>query len=382
MPSVSPDDQIDQKQNTLYKLALIEEIKNLMKTLPALSKPFTLLFLPWLVSIHCSPEKTDQSALKEKSMITAVPVEVAVVERKNLSMTKTYSGTLEGEDQANIVAKISERITGITVKIGESVSAGQVIINLDKSGTASQYYQAEANYKNAEKNLQRMKSLYAEGAISQQSLDGGQTAYDVAKANFDAARSAVELATPISGEVTAINASVGDLTVPGSVLITIARISRLKMIFNINETDVTSISLNQKVHVYSDAKPDERVEGRIIQLSQSADIRSRTFEIKALFPNTRDKWFKPGMFCKVEIQLAPRENVLTIPNPAIQSDGLTYRVYVIQHNQAFQRSIQVGVTDRQITEIIQGLSEGDTVATLGVNSLQDSSLVNIVNSSN
>jgi membrane fusion protein (multidrug efflux system) len=353
-----------------------------MKTLPVLSKSFTLVFLPWLVSIYCSSDNTDRSAVKEKSMITAVPIETAVVERKNLSMTRTYSGTLEGEDQANIVAKISERITGITVKIGESVSAGQVIINLDKSGTTSQYYQAEANYKNAEKNLQRMKSLYAEGAISQQSLDGSQTAYDVAKANFDAARSAVELATPISGEVTAINVSIGDLTVPGSVLVTIARISRMKVIFNINETDVTSVAIGQMVQVYSEARPDEKVEGRVIQLSQSADIRSRTFEIKALFSNTQDKWFKPGMFCKVDMQLAPRENVLTIPNPAIQSDGLSYRVYVIQRKQAFQRSVQVGVTDRQITEIIQGLSEGDTVATLGVNSLHDSSLVKIVNPSN
>ena len=353
-----------------------------MKTFSALSKSFILIFLSWLVSLHCSPDKTQQSALKETSMIAAVPVEAAVVERKNLSVTKTYSGTLEGEDQANIVAKISERITGITVQIGEMVSAGQVIINLDKSGTSSQYFQAEANYKNAEKNLLRMKSLYSEGAISQQSLDGGQTAYDVAKANFDAARSAVELATPISGEVTAINASVGDLTVPGSVLVTIARISRLKMTFNINETDVTSIFIGQKVQVYSEAKPDVKVEGRVIQLSQSADIRSRTFEIKALFPNSRERWFKPGMFCKVDIQLAPRENVLTIPNPAIQTDGLTYRVYIIKHNQSFQRTVQVGVRDHQITEIIQGLSDGDTVATLGVNNLQDSSRVNIVNPSN
>jgi RND family efflux transporter MFP subunit len=358
------------------------EIGNLMKTLPVLSKSFTLIFLTWLVSVHCNPEKNEQSDIKEKSMITAVPIEVAIAERKNLSVTRTYSGTLEGEDQANIVAKISERITGITFKIGESVSAGQVIINLDKSGTTSQYYQAEANYKNAEKNLQRMKSLYTEGAISQQNLDGGQTAYDVAKANFEAARSAVELVSPISGEVTAINVSVGDLTVPGSVLVTIARISRLKVTFNMNETDVTSISIGQKVQVYSEARQDEKVEGRVIQLSQSADIRSRTFEIKALFPNTRDKWFKPGMFCKVDIQLAPRENVLTIPNPAIQTDGLTYRVFVIQHDQSFQRIVQVGITDRQITEIINGLSVGDTVATLGVNNLQDSSRVNIVNPSN
>ena len=117
-----------------------------------------------------------------------VPVEVARAERKTLAVTNSYSGTLEGEEQANIVAKVSERITAIHVRVGQAVRAGEVMISLDKSGASSQYYQAEANFKNAEKTLARMKSLYAEGAISLQTLDGVQTAFDVAEANFASAR--------------------------------------------------------------------------------------------------------------------------------------------------------------------------------------------------
>lgn len=307
-----------------------------------------------------------------------VPVEVAVTERKNMSVAKTYSGTLEGEEQANIVAKISERVTRINARVGQGVPSGQVMISLDKSGASSQYYQAEANFKNAEKTLDRMKSLYGEGAISLQSLDAVQTAFDVSRANFEAARNTVELTTPIPGVVTAVNVNNGDLAVPGSVLATVAKISRMKVIFNVSENDVPNLALGQKVQVYSETKPDAIVNGQIAQLSKSADVRSRSFEVKAMFSNTSDRWFKPGMYCRVTVQLAPRPGALVIPNAAIQSDGVTNNVFIVHDGRAFKRVVQLGVTNGKDSEILQGLSELDTVATVGVTTVKDSGFVSVV----
>ena len=354
-----------------------------MNSLHCSGKQILAVLLAMIALLICAcGSKSDGQAGQnggDNNSFSAIAVEVAGVERKNLAVTKTYSGSLEGEEQANIVSKLSERVTGITAHAGAGVHKGQVLIRLDKSGTTSQYYQAEANFNNSDKTLQRMKSLYAEGAISLQALDGAQTAYDVAKANFDAARSAVELSTPITGEVTAVNVNLGDLAVPGAVLATIARINRMKVVFNINETDVSGIAIAQKVLVYSEARPELKVQGSIVQLSKSADVRSRSFEIKALYPNTTDHWFKPGMFCKVDIQFSPRENTLVIPAAAVQSDGLSNRVFLIRQGRALHQTVQVGVTDGESIEILQGLSEGDSVATVGSNNLRDSSFVHIVN---
>ena len=311
-----------------------------------------------------------------------IPVEVAPVVRQNLSVAKTYSGTLEGEEQANIVAKLSERVTGIKVHVGEAVNAGAVILMLDKSGVTSQYYQAEAGYKNAAKTLERMKSLYSEGAISLQALDGTQTQFDVAKANFDAARSAVELTTPISGVVTAINVSIGDLAVPGAILATVARVGRLKMTININETDVVNLAVGQQVQIFTESKPDAVAEGRISQLSKSADVKSRTFEIKVTFPNTKDRWFKPGMYCKARVQVSPRMKTLVVPIAAIQSDGVTSRVFIAQNGRSYQRAVQIGISDENISEILSGLTERDTVITTGSTTVRDSGYVSIANRSN
>jgi membrane fusion protein (multidrug efflux system) len=339
------------------------------------------VFYPFLAGAvaGCNPGKKNESRDDNSNPDShIVPVEISVAGKANLSITRTYSGTLEGEEQANIVAKISERVTGIHVHVGGTVQAGQVTISLDKSGASSQYYQAEASYNNAEKTLQRMKSLYDEGAISLQTLDGAQTAYEVAKANFGAAKSSVELATPIPGVVTALNVSLGDLAAPGAILATIARNARMKVIFNMNEADVVYLVLGGKVRVYSETKPEADVEGRIVQISRSADVRSRSFEIKALFNNTPDRWFKPGMFCKVDVRITPTGQAIVIPNAAILTDGTTSNVYVIRAGRSFRTGIQTGVTDGQNTEVLSGLSQGDTVATVGVNNLRDSSLVNIV----
>ncbi|HQT90446.1 MAG TPA: efflux RND transporter periplasmic adaptor subunit [Candidatus Kryptobacter bacterium] len=308
-----------------------------------------------------------------------VPVEIAVVHRQNLSVTKQFSGTLEGEEQANVVAKISERITAINVHVGDPVKAGQVLVALDRSGATSQYYQAQAGFNNAQKTYERMKALYNEGAISQQTLDGAQTAYDVAKANFNAARSSVELTTPIPGVVTAVNVSVGDLTMPGSVLITVAKIGKMKVDFDVNETDLGSLSVGHKVEVYSEARPDVRITGEIVQLSKSADIRSRTFQMKALFDNTPDNWFRPGMFCRVNVPIASPAKTLVVPAAAIQSDGVTSRVFIVRNGRSFQRAVTTGLTDGKMFEILDGLEERDTVITTGATSARDSGYVSIAN---
>lgn len=323
-----------------------------------------------IVSGCGSGKKEDATASRT---VGAIPVQTSPAVRANLAVTKVFSASLEGEEQANVVAKISERITEINAHVGENVAAGKVVIGLEKSGASSQYFQAEAGYKNAEKTLQRMKSLYAEGAISLQQLDGTQTAYDVSKANFDAARSTVELTTPIAGVMTALNVSIGDLTMPGAVLATIANVNRMKAVFSINEADASDIRIGQKVFVYTESKSDTRAEGKVVQVSRSADVRSRTFEIKVLLSNSKDGWFKPGMYCKVAVQLTPRANVITAPNSSIVSDGVNSYIYIVREKRALRRAIATGVTDGDRTEIASGIAEGDLIVTVGATNVKDSS---------
>jgi RND family efflux transporter MFP subunit len=340
----------------------------------------TFVALPIFLALFygCGTGEHDPGVGKSAARRDSIPIQVAVAQLKDLQATKTYSGTLEGEEQANIVAKISERITEIRFHVGDFVKSGETALSLDKSGPSSQYYQADANFANADKNLNRMKALLQEGAISQQSLDAAQTAYDIAKANFEAAKSSVELTSPIAGVVTAVNVNVGDLATPGAVLITVANVNRMKVIFNVGEGDSPRLFLGQHVRVYTEFKPDRAVDGRIVQLAKSADIRSRSFEVKALFANTPDRWFNPGMFCKAEVRFMAHKGSLVVPDAAIMSQGGEKTVFQIRGGMAFLRAVRSGESDGTMTEILEGLSSGDSVATVGLNDLKDSSRVVIV----
>jgi membrane fusion protein (multidrug efflux system) len=329
----------------------------------------------FVLFMGCRSEKTDPARGGSGDAKITVPVEVAAVQQGILAVGRTYSATLEGEEQATIVPKIAERIARVHVRVGMSVHANQLILTLDKAGASSQFFQAAASFRNAEKTLERMKSLYAEGAISLQTLDGTQTAYDVARANYVASRSVVELTTPIAGVVTAVNANVGDLAAPGAVLATVAKINRVKAIFNLNESDVTSLVIGQKVNITSEGRPDLSVVGSIVQISRSADVRSRSFEVKAMFTNTPDRWFRPGMFAKVHLQVSSNDAMLMVPNAAIQTDGITSRVFVVEAGRAYRRAVQAGMSDGERTAILHGVLPADSVVTLGISNVRDSSYV-------
>ncbi len=328
-----------------------------------------------LLVASCAKKEEAEPAAKKKTDLDTIPVQVAKVELKEIVLTKSFSGTLEGEEQANIVAKLPERIVAVKVKVGEIVKAGQLIIALDKAGATSQYYQAEAAFLNAKKDLDRMEALYKEGAISQQLLDGTRTGFSIAKANFDAVKSSVELTSPISGIVTAVNANIGDLAAVGMPLVTVANINSMKIILNVGEVDLAHFSIGQPIKVYSEIKPGIIMNGKISQSAKSAEIESRTFEVKGIFPNTSDRWFKPGMFCTADVELKSQKGSMVIPTRAITITEKGSGVFTIENNKAYFKLITQGLSNDTFTEVIDGLKEGETIVTVGMNNLKEGILV-------
>ncbi len=341
---------------------------------------FYVSIIVTLIAIQACGEKAKDTNTTDKTKyIDTISVEAQSIETKELTLIKTFSGTLEGEEQANIIAKIPERIMKIRVKVGDFVKAGSIMFELEKGGASSQFYQAQAGFLNAQKNFERMQNLLKEGAVSQQAFDGVQTQYEVAKANFDAARSTVEITSPLSGVVTAINVNIGDLANPQMPMATVANIGRMKAKFNVGESDVPSFYVGQSTQIYSEMKPDVVQSGKIFQLSKSADIQSRTFEMQAMFSNTQDRWFKPGMFCRVTVNMKTRKDVLSIPLAAIVKENNSEGVYLINDNKAYFKTITIGMSDDKYVEVTSGLKSGDKIVTLGMNNLKDGTVVIVSN---
>lgn len=320
----------------------------------------------------CGPKAKEENKPETKVLKNdSVSVITSKVESRELKLTKIYTGSLEGEKQANIVSQLAERIVDIPVKVGDYVKAGQVIVRLDKSGLTSQYYQAQSNFQNAQKNLDRTKALFESGAIAQQSLDGVQTAFDIAKANFNAARSAVEITSPISGVVTNVKLNIGDFTAPGTPIVTVATISELKIIMSIGEADMPYVSVGKNVKIYSELNPSITVNGKINEIAKSADLSTRTFQVKASFGNAKNTWFKPGMFAKAELDLSTQKDVPVIPREAVIYSDQGPKVYVIADGKAMSRNVKLGLQNDKFIEVTDGLKPEEVVATVGINNLKD-----------
>jgi RND family efflux transporter MFP subunit len=151
----------------------------------------------------------------------------------------------------------------------------------------------------------------------------------------------------------------------------------MKVLFDAGEEDVANFAIGQSAEIYSELKPALIQKGKISQISKSADIQSRSFELRAIFKNTSDRWFKPGMFCRVNVELVNKTNVLSVPNAAVTVRENTKSVYVIKDGKAFMRIVMTGITDGRQTEILSGISQGEIVVTLGANNLKDGSVVHI-----
>lgn len=321
--------------------------------------------------VGCGAKKNENKTEQPKTVkVDSVAVVTVPVESKKLSITKVFTGSLEGEQQANLVSRVSERIMEIPVNVGSYVKAGQVLVFLDKKGMTSQYFQAQSNLKNSEKNLERMKTLFQSGAISQQALDGAQTAYDVAAANFDAAKSTVEITTPISGVVTSIKNNTGDFTSPGTPIVTVAKISELKIIMSIGEADLPYITLGKNVKIYSELNPSIIANGKISEISRSADIQTRTFQVKADFQNKNNS-FMPGMFAKAELELTSQAPITVIPRQAVIYSEEGTKVFIVNDGKAYSKKIRTGLQNDNEIEVLDGLKAGESVVKVGTNNLQD-----------
>ncbi len=330
---------------------------------------FVLLVL--VVAICSCGNKQD--AVEKKR--PAVAVKVAVVSLSDEEIVKTYTGTLEGEKQAVIYAKIAEAVKAVHVREGQHVKADQVLISLDKSGPSSRYQEALSLYRNAEKNYKKMEYLYGEGAVSESKFDAAKTQYEVTKAGFEAASQLVEVQSPIDGVVTSLKVSKGDFLGPGQELATVATVVRLRVKFGVNAADIGSMTLGTMVTV-SSADATRTAKGTVLSVARSADPVTRTFQVEVVLDNS-EGMFRPGVFIRINIPLEQLTGVVVVPRQAVIARRGEEVVFVVSNGVAQEREVTTGADLGGRIVITYGLIAGDTLVTLGQDYLQDGVEVNI-----
>ena len=331
-----------------------------------------------LPSCGSAAKKTEGAAQVEAAK--AVLVKVATVESQDVAQTIDFTTTLLPFKKSFITPQMSLRIDAINVNVGDHVRKGQLVAKLDKN----QYNQSSVQLKNAEQNLQRMKSVYEAGGVSKSQIDELETSVSVLRETVANLERNIELRSPFDGVITGRYNEPGDLfTMAGNAdggvgVLQVMQINKLKAVVAISEQYYPQVYKGMKVEVTADVFPDQVFEGTVNIVYPSINASTHTFNVEVIVPNAKEI-LRPGMFARTEFNMGSRKGVV-VPDVAIQKQmGVNDRyVYVVKDGAAERRVVTIGRQVGDKVEILSGVSEGESVAITSLSKIRNGSLVEVV----
>jgi multidrug efflux pump subunit AcrA (membrane-fusion protein) len=176
---------------------------------------------------------------------------------------------------------------------------------------------------------------------------------------------ALELKAPIDGVIIERTATAGELVDKGKAIYTISDPSQLWAIAEVNERDIAAVKLGQDAAFTTLAYPDEKFHGKVVLIGNQVEAGSRTVEARIAVGNA-DGRLKPGMFADVEIVTTMLDNVLLIPDRALETEGENQIVFVALDGNRFEkRVVKLGLEQSGRVQILDGVKVGENVVTDG-----------------
>jgi multidrug efflux pump subunit AcrA (membrane-fusion protein) len=378
-----------------------------------------------LTGSGCSKPDTAQATSRD----TPKAVQVEAVREDSVRRAVDVVGTLVAVDQVTISSEADGKVSRILADLGDRVTAGQLLIQLDNerqrytyeqqqavlARTLAQYgasdpqhlpdiertpdvQKANAEMVQATQAFDRATELFKRTLISQQALDDAQAALQSKRASYDAAlqnaknlRASIQaseatmklagrqlrdtdIRAPFDGFVEKRLVNLGELVKAQMPVMAIVRLDPLKVIAEIPEKMAPWIKAGQPVTLQVDAYRDKSFEGKVSRISPGVNAATRAFPFEALVPNT-GTMLKPGTFARVHIESGKVDAVLTLPYSALQYRYGVNRAFVVTGDRLAMRELAVGERLGDRIEIVNGVKAGERVATTDVDTLVDSAPV-------
>ncbi len=296
-------------------------------------------------------------------------------------------GSLRSRQGVVLRPEVSGRVTRLNFRDGERVRRGQLLVQLDDQLPQAQVKQSEAELSIARANHKRNQELLAQNFISQRTVDESAANLDVALAKLALAQATaarLKIVAPFDGIAGIRAVNVGDYLKDGTDMVNVEDIDVVYVDYRLPERFQTQVSKGQKAVVEIDALPGRKFDALIQAVDPLIDANGRSIAVRATIDN-RQQVLRPGMFARVTTVFGERERAKVIPEEAIVPQG--GRQFVIKvvngaekDNQVSKRvEVKVGIRRPGRVEILDGLSEGDTVVTAGHQRLQkDGTVIKVI----
>jgi HlyD family secretion protein len=320
-----------------------------------------------------------------------------VCEIGDISVLLTEVGEIQPETMVMVKSKISGKIQSLYVKEGQTVHKGYLLAEVEPdmaqartvASLKSGYGRARVNMDRARQDHERDIELHDAGHISNEELRLSKDDYDIARIEYRSALEQMRLAeedgvsmdleaeellsilSPASGSVIRIDVEEGEIVTSGAVsytsgttLMIIADLSKMQIRAGVNEVDVGKIRFGQDVVIDVDAYPNVKYDGLITHIAPAARDEQgvKVFDVEIDIIDS-DERLRPGMTANIEIQGDHREGILTVPVEAVFKKAGRYVAYVLDgsEDEPVEREVVTGISNISTVEIMEGLSEGETV---------------------
>jgi len=344
-----------------------------------------------------------------------ISVVVKTAAEGDVNSTQEITGTLAPAQAVNIFSKLSGQVKSVLADVGDTVQAGELLLQIDTKELNAQLRQAEAavrvvrdqadqariamesariNLDLAQKTYDRIKILADTGAVSQSQFDDAQNKLDLARKQYESAQKQYAIATgsameqaqaavntvqvqisnseitsPITGVVTNRNINPGEVAAPGVPLLTLADTANLRLQGTVSEALVPLLSVGQEIKIAVDVLPGRVFKGEIARIGPVAATTGQYFPIDIKIKNPGE--LKAGMTARVDLQVNMMRGIV-VPLSAVKTDnGHNYVFVVKQDGTVKKRLVTLGPKNESRVIVVSGLKKGERVAVSNVRMLQD-----------
>lgn len=293
-----------------------------------------------------------------------LPFTTATVTAEKVVQEQIFDASIDAVHQATVSAQTSGRITEINFDVDDYVQKGDVLIRFRAREQAAALSGAEARYREASSNFERIKDLQKQNLVSKAEYDRAEAAVKSARAALDQAQEQAEhtiVRAPYSGIVVKRHVEVGELANPGQPLMTGLSLERLRAVVNLPESYIQQVRALSHARIIFHDQDGTSVEGSKLTISPYADPVTHTFRVRVDIPAGQHGVY-PGQFAKIAFATG-EETLLLVPEQAVVHRSEVTGVYVVSaEGRVTLRQIRLGRRYGERFEVLAGLAAGDKVA--------------------
>jgi len=347
---------------------------------------FILLAMIALIVVFIGSIKKE-SAIIAANKAAAVQQEKPPINAVTLALSPTtikdrinLPGSIEPWTRLQLMSKLGGTITDVLVQEGDRVKKGDVLAHIESRDYEIAPTRAQAAYKLAKSEYDRDKSIYDKGVIPTSTLDANKTNMQTAKADYENAKllySRTTVTSPMDGIIRRMDAKIGLQLSVGDPIAEILEIDRLKGVIGIPESDVLAVRKLDEVEISIQALNNKKISAKVHFLSPSPETIARIYNLELEIDNKTTDIFS-GMFIRADIVKETFHNSIAVPFYSVISRNDEQFVYVEENGIAKKRHVQLGIMEKWMVQITDGLHAGDKLLVEGHRDVENDQPVKVV----